>query len=181
VLADFAPSSVLTDTLLVVSAASFVGLLAQISIPLGFTPVPITGQTLGVILAGTALGWRRAGLSMVLYMVAGIAGMPWFAGHSSGYPIATFGYLLGFVCAAPLLGWMASRGNDRTFVRSMVSMVAGESVIFLVGVPWLAVAVHVSLSKAISLGFTPFIAGELIKSSIAGLVLPSIWRLVDRS
>src|SRR6202030_1021390 len=81
------------DVALVVGAAAMVGALAQISIKLSFTPVPITGQTLGVLLAGTALGWRRAGAALVLYAVAGLAGVPWFAGQASGYVGASFGYV----------------------------------------------------------------------------------------
>src|ERR1700719_4388753 len=93
VLADLRPGSLVRATILVVGAAGFVGLLAQISIHLSFTPVPITGQTLGVLLAGTALGWRRAGAALVLYAVAGLAGVPWFAGQASGYVGASFGYV----------------------------------------------------------------------------------------
>jgi biotin transport system substrate-specific component len=181
VLADLVPASMVADAALVVGAAGLVGLLAQVSFHLSFTPVPVTGQTLGVILAGSALGWRRAGLSMALYVIAGVIGVPWFAGHSSGYVLPTFGYLIGFVVAGPLLGWLASRGNDRKVTRAVASMVVGEAVIFLIGVPWLAVALHVSLSKAVALGFTPFVIGEFIKSGIAGVALPSAWRLVDRT
>ena len=181
VLADLVPASALADIALVVGAAAFVGVLAQISIPLGFTPVPITGQTLGVMLAGAALGWYRAGLAMLLYMVAGLVGVPWFADHASGYVGSNFGYLIGFVVAGALLGWLAARGNDRTITRAVVAMAIGDLVIFAIGVPWLAVSIHVSLVTAISLGFTPFIYGEIIKASIAGVALPSTWRLVDRT
>ena len=181
VLADLVPRSVLANIALVVGAAAFVGVLAQISIPLGFTPVPITGQTLGVMLAGAALGWYRAGLAMLLYMVAGLVGVPWFADHASGYVGSNFGYLIGFVVAGALLGWLAARGNDRTITRAVVAMAIGDLVIFAIGVPWLAVSIHVSLVTAISLGFTPFIYGEIIKASIAGVALPSTWRLVDRT
>lgn len=181
VLADVVPASLLANTILVVGAAALVGVLAQVSIPLRFTPVPITGQTLGVLLAGSALGWRRAGLAMSVYVIAGMAGLPWFANHASGYAMATFGYLVGFVIAGAALGWLASRGSDRTVTRAVLSMVAGELIIFAIAVPWLAVSVHVSLAKAITLGFTPFIAGEFIKAAIAGVALPSAWRLVDRT
>jgi biotin transport system substrate-specific component len=181
VLADVVPTSLLANTALVVGAAALVGLLAQVSIPLGFTPVPITGQTLGVMLAGSALGWRRAGLAMSVYVIAGMAGMPWFAHHASGYAMPTFGYLVGFVVAGSVLGWLASRGTDRTVSRALVSMIMGEIIIFAIAVPWLAVALHVSLVKAISLGLTPFVAGEFIKAGIAGVALPSAWRLVDRT
>jgi len=181
VLADAITSSRTADAVLVVSGAAFVGLLAQVTIHLGFTPVPITGQTLGVLLVGTALGWRRASLAMALYVVAGVVGVPWFAGHSSGVPMATFGYLLGFVVASAVLGWLASRGADRTVARAVSSMVIGEVIIFAIAVPWLAFSLHVGLATAISYGLTPFITGEVIKASVAGVALPATWRLVDRT
>ena len=181
VLADVLPGTLLADTALVVGGAAHVGLLAQVTIHLGFTPVPITGQTLGVLLCGSALGWRRAALAMGLYVAAGLAGLPWFAGHASGYPVANFGYLLGFIVAGSVLGWLASRGNDRNVVRAVITMVVGELCVYAIGVPWLAVDLHVSLLKAVSLGMTPFIAGDCIKAGIAGVALPSAWRLVDRA
>ncbi|MHB8334270.1 MAG: biotin transporter BioY [Acidimicrobiales bacterium] len=181
VLADAVASSRVADAVLVVSGAALVGLLAQITIHLGFTPVPITGQTLGVLLVGTALGWRRASLAMGLYVAAGVLGVPWFAGHSSGVPMATFGYLIGFVVASAALGWLASRGADRTVARAVTSMVVGEVIIFAIAVPWLAFSLHVGLATAISLGLTPFITGEVIKAALAGVALPATWRLVDRT
>jgi biotin transport system substrate-specific component len=180
VLADVVPKSVLAEVALVVGAAALVGALAQISIHLAHNPVPITGQTLGVMLAGTALGWRRAGMALSLYLVAGVAGVPWFAGHSSGYVLATFGYLIGFVVAGSVLGWLGSRGTDRTITRAANSMAVGDVIIFVIGVTWLKFAVHVSPSVAISYGLTPFVWGELIKAGVAGVALPSSWRLVDR-
>jgi biotin transport system substrate-specific component len=181
VLADLVPASLLAEVALVVGAAALVGALAQISIHLGFTPVPITGQTLGVMLAGTALGWRRAGLALVLYMAAGIIGVPWFAHHTSGYVGSNFGYLIGFVIAGSVLGWVAGRGGDRTIVKAFIAMAVGDAIVFLVGVTWLAFSLHVNAGTAIALGFTPFIGGELIKAGIAGVALPSTWRLVDRA
>ena len=181
VLADLLPRTVVADILLVVGAAGLVGLLAQISIHLSFTPVPITGQTLGVLLAGSALGWRRAGLSMSLYLLAGLAGVPWFADHSSGYAGATFGYLVGFVAAGMLLGWLAARGSDRNIMRAALSMVLAEVLLYAIALPWLAVDLHVSLAKAFSLGMWPFVAGDVIKAALAGVALPSAWRLVRRS
>jgi biotin transport system substrate-specific component len=180
VLADVVPKSVLAEVAIVVGAAAFVGALAQISIHLAHNPVPVTGQTLGVMLAGTALGWRRAGLALSLYLVAGVAGVPWFASHASGYAVATFGYLIGFVVAGSVLGWLASRGTDRTVTRAVISMAIGDVIIFVIGVTWLKFAIHVSPSEAIALGFTPFVWGEVIKAAISGVALPSSWRLVDR-
>ena len=97
VLADLLPGTLALNVLLVIGAAAFVGVLAQISIHLSFTPVPITGQTLGVLVAGTALGWKRATAAMALYGLAGVVGVPWFADHASGYVGASFGYIVGFV------------------------------------------------------------------------------------
>lgn len=181
VLADFLPHSTLTTLALIVGGATFVGLLAQISIPLSFTPVPVTGQTLGVLLVGPALGGRRALASLALYMVAGLAGVPWFAHGASGYPTATFGYLLGFIIAAYVLGVAAERGVDRSVLRSVPAMLLAEALVFALGVTWLKFAVHVSISQAISLGFTPFVLGEILKSAMAGLALPIAWRISDRS
>jgi biotin transport system substrate-specific component len=181
VLADIIPKSLLADTALVIGFAGFVGVLAQFSIHLNFTPVPVTGQTLGVLLAGSALGWRRAFLSMSLYLVAGLAGVPWFAGHSSSLPMTNAGYLLGFVATGTLLGWLASRGHDRTIARAAISMVVGELLLYAIAVPWLAVAGHFSLETAFIYGMRPFIIGDIIKMAVAGVTLPSTWRLIDRA
>ncbi|HEY1616350.1 MAG TPA: biotin transporter BioY [Streptosporangiaceae bacterium] len=180
VLADLLPGTLVRDILLVVGAAGFVGVLAQISIPLSFTPVPITGQTLGVLLAGTALGWRRAAAAMALYAVAGVAGVPWFAGHASGYVGASFGYIVGFFLAAALCGYLAGRGGDRSVLRSVPVMLAGEVVIYAVGVTWLAVSLHLSASAAIADGLTPFLIGDAIKAAIAAGLLPAAWALAGR-
>ncbi|MDA8342845.1 MAG: biotin transporter BioY [Actinomycetota bacterium] len=177
VLADLVPGTLVRDASLVVGAACFVGLLAQVSIHLPFTPVPITGQTLGVLLAGTALGWKRGLASMGLYAVAGLVGVPWFAGHASGYVGASFGYIVGFVLCAGLCGWLAERKADRSLLKSVPAMVAGEVVMYAVGVVWLAADLHLSAGKAISEGLTPFLAGDAIKAAIAAGLLPAAWKL----
>jgi biotin transport system substrate-specific component len=179
VLADFIPlpGTLARDVLLVVGGASLVGLLAQISIHLSFTPVPITGQTLGVLLTGTALGWRRGAAAMTLYAVAGLIGVPWFAGHASGYVGASFGFIIGFILCAILCGGLAERGADRSLLGSVPAMLAGEVVMYAVGVIWLAAYLHVGAAKAISLGLTPFLIGDAIKAGIAALLLPAAWKL----
>jgi biotin transport system substrate-specific component len=177
VLADILPGALVRDTLLVVGAAGFVGLLAQISIHLSFTPVPITGQTLGVLLAGTALGWRRGLAAMVAYGLAGVIGVPWFAGHSSGYVGASFGYIVGFALCAALCGWLAERRADRSLLRSVPAMVAGEVVMYTAGVVWLGISLHVGPGQAIALGLTPFLIGDAIKAGLAAALLPAAWRL----
>jgi biotin transport system substrate-specific component len=168
------------DVLLVVGAAGFVGALAQISIHLSFTPVPITGQTLGVLLAGTALGWRRAAAAMALYAVAGVAGLPWFAGHTSGYAGASFGYIVGFFFAATACGYLAQRGADRSVLKSLPAMLVGEVLIYAFGLTWLALDLHWGAAATLKAGFTPFVAGDAIKAAIAAGLLPTAWRLVGR-
>ena len=165
------------DVALVVGAAAFVGLLAQVSIKLSFTPVPITGQTLGVLLAGTALGWRRGAAAMGLYALAGVAGVPWFAQGGSGYASASFGYVIGFFVAAAVCGYLAGRGADRSVVGSVPAMIAGELVIYLFGLTWLAVDLHLGATATLRDGFTPFVAGDAIKAAIAAGLLPAAWKL----
>jgi biotin transport system substrate-specific component len=177
VLADLIPGAAARDVLLVIGGAGLVGLLAQVSIHLSFTPVPITGQTLGVLLTGTALGWRRGLAAMALYAVAGLVGVPWFAGHTSGYVGASFGFVIGFVLCALVCGRLAERGADRSVLSSVPAMLAGEVVMYGVGVTWLALYLHVSASTAISLGLTPFLAGDAIKAALAALLLPAAWKL----
>jgi biotin transport system substrate-specific component len=177
VLADLIPGALIRDALLVAGAACLVGLLAQLSVHLSFTPVPITGQTFGVLLSGTALGLRRGVAAMALYAVAGVAGVPWFAGHAHGYVGASFGYIVGFVLCAGLCGYLAQRGADRLILKNVPAMVAGEIVIYLCGVTWLALSLHVGASEAISLGFVPFVAGDAIKAALAALVLPAAWKV----
>jgi biotin transport system substrate-specific component len=182
VLADFIPlpGTIARDVLLVVGGAGLVGLLAQISIHLSFTPVPITGQTLGVLLAGTALGWRRGAAAMALYAVAGLIGVPWFAGHASGYVGASFGFIIGFFLCAILCGYLAERGADRSLLGSIPAMLAGEVVMYAVGVIWLGAYLHVGVSQAIALGLTPFLVGDAIKAGAAALLLPTAWKLAGR-
>ncbi len=180
VLADLLPGALVRDGLLIAGAAGFVGLLAQISIHLPFTPVPITGQTLGVLLAGTALGWRRAGLSMALYALAGVAGVPWFAGGSSGYASASFGYIVGFFAAAVLCGYLAERGADRSILKSVPAMLAGEVAIYAFGLTWLALDLHRGASSPLAEGRTPFLAGDLVRAAIAAGLLPAAWLLAGR-
>jgi len=176
VLADLLPGTVVRDVLLVIGAAGFVGALAQISIHLSFTPVPVTGQTLGVLVAGTALGSKRGTAAMALYGSAGLAGVPWFAGHSSGY----VGYVVGFVLCAALCGSLAERGADRSLLKVVPAMVAGEVVMYSAGVIWLGISLHVGPTRAVALGLTPFLAGDAVKAGIAAALLPGAWRLAGR-
>ncbi len=178
VLADALPGERTRDVLLVLAGAALVGLLAQISIHLSFTPVPITGQTLGVLLVGTALGWRRGLAALALYALAGLAGVPWFAGGTSGYVGANFGYVLGFIASAAVCGQLAQLRADRRLRSAIPAMIAGEVVMYALGVMWLAADLHLSLGRAIAEGFMPFWIGDAIKCALAAGLLPSAWRLL---
>jgi biotin transport system substrate-specific component len=172
----------LWDAVLVVAFGTLMGLVAQISIPLPFTPVPITGQTFGVLLTGAVLGSRRACAAMLVYLAEGLGGLPVFAlGHSGPTVLLapTGGYLLSFPFAAFAVGFLAERSFDRTFWRAVVAMVVGDMIIFAIGLPWLG---HfVGIGNAVPLGLMPFIPGEIVKLLVAAAVLPSAWALVHRT
>jgi biotin transport system substrate-specific component len=187
VLADLLPAAGATrgralvrDVALVLGGAAFTGLAAQLSVPMPGSPVPVTGQTLAALLVGTALGTRRGAASMALYLLAGMAGVPWFQGGASGATGAvtlTLGYVVGFVVAGALVGALARRGADRSPLRTAGAMALGNLAIYAVGVPWLAVAAHVSLAQAASLGLYPFLLGDALKIAIATGLLPAAWKL----
>ncbi|MFC4907328.1 biotin transporter BioY [Actinomadura gamaensis] len=180
VLSDLLPGALARDAALVAGSAALVGVAAQISIPLPGTPVPVSGQTFAVLLAGAALGRTRAALGMLLYLAAGVAGVPWFAEHSSGMSMPSLGYVLGFVLAAAVVGRLAERGGDRTPLRTVATMTFGTVLIYLVGVPYLMASLHVGLDKALHLGVTPFLAGDVLKVLLAAGLLPVAWRLAGR-
>jgi biotin transport system substrate-specific component len=181
VLADLLPGALLRDVLLVIAAAALTGLCAQISIPLPFTPVPITLQTFAVLLSGAALGPWRGGAAMLLYLVAGVAGVPWFAQQESGYALVTLGYVVGFVVAATVVGALASRGADRTVSGTIVIMVIGNLIIYAIGVPWLMAATGLPLMVALEKGMWPFVIGDALKIALAAGLLPLTWRLTGRA
>ena len=180
VLADLVPGALVRDIALVVGAAALTGLAAQISIPLPFTPVPISLQTFTVLLAGAALGPLRGGLGMALYLVAGLAGVPWFSEQRSGFDFPSFGYIVGFVVAAIIVGWLARRGLDRSVPTAIGIMVLGNLVIYAFGVPWLASSLGVDLPTALKLGAWPFLIGDALKVALAAGLLPAAWWLTNR-
>jgi len=181
VLAELLPGSLVRDVLLVVGGAALTGLAAQVSIPLPFTPVPITLQTLTVLLAGAALGPVRGTASMLFYLVVGAAGFGWFAQGHSGTAFASFGYIVGFVVAAAIVGLLARRGLDRSVPGTIGLMVVGNLVIYAIGVPWLAAAIGSDFGTAVGLGVTPFLVGDGLKILLAAGLLPGTWRLVGAS
>ncbi len=171
----------LANALLIVGGSLFVALSAQIRIPLPFTPVPITGQTLGVLLVGSLLGSRQGLLSMLLYLLLGAVGLPFFAGGNSGVAVlygATAGYLAAFPLTALLVGWLAERGWDRRVGTMVASMALGSVVIYTLGVSWLAL--HIGLTAAVANGLLPFVVGDIIKIALAGVALPGGWLLLGK-
>lgn len=181
------------DAALVVGFALFTALAAQISIPLGFTPVPLTGQTFAVLVAGSVLGAGRGAASQALYFALGLVGLPFYADGQGGWEAgtgSTLGYLVGFVVAAALIGYQAERRADRNIVSSVSSMAMGSIVIYVFGAAWLSrhLGVPVAVSDpavsegrtALSMGVTPFLVGDVIKMALAGAVAPVAWTVVER-
>lgn len=171
------------DAALVLAGSLLVAGLAQLELHLGFTPVPITGQTLGVLLVGASLGSLRGGASLLLYLGWGAIGLPFFSGGDGGATFlglsaATGGYLWGFVIAAAIVGFLAERGWDRRLSGAIGAMLIGNIVIYLAGVPWLIGAIDVPLQQGLELGLYPFIVGDVVKLLIAAAALPLAWRLV---
>lgn len=174
-------ASWLRDVILIVLGTLLVAALAQVKIPLPFTPVPITGQTFAVLLIGAALGSKHGAASMLLYMALGAFGLPVFAGGASGIDYlsgATLGYLVGLVMAAYVIGLLAERGLERNVRTSIIPFLVGTIIIYACGVAWLTVMLG-SVSKAIAAGLLPFLIGDVIKLIAASLILPAAWKLVN--
>jgi biotin transport system substrate-specific component len=170
----------LRDATLIILGALFVAVFAQLKIALPFTPVPLTGQTFAVLLAGAALGAKRGAASMLLYLALGGLGLPVFAGGASGLAYlsgATLGYIVGFVIAAYVVGRLAERGLERDVRTSILPFFVGTLVIYLCGVAWLALVLG-CIGQAIVAGILPFLLGDTLKILAAALVLPGAWKLV---
>ena len=193
VLSDVVPRSesrnwqIVRECSLVIGFALLTAALAQVRIPLGFTPVPVTGQTLAVLLAGATLGaWRGAG-SQLLYWLLGMVGLPFYSNGTGGWSVATgptMGYLVGFVIAAAVVGRLAEYRQDRRTLTSVAAMTLGSVIIYVCGATWLAIDLDIPLAtgeqNAIALGVTPFLVGDVIKMCLAGLATASTWRFVNR-
>ena len=174
------------DAVLIIAGAALTAVSAQIAVPLW--PVPITGQTLAVLLVGVTLGAVRGGLSMVLYAILGIVGLPVFSESSSGWGVIagpSGGYIIGFIFAAILTGWLAQREWDRKLLRAFVAFLAGSVVTFAFGLPWLAtylgaVGVPNDLNSVLTAGLYPFILGGIVKSILGAGIITLAWVAVGR-
>jgi biotin transport system substrate-specific component len=184
----FPRSTALTQGLFIAGGVGFIALLAQIAIPVPGSPVPVTGQTLAVLLIGTTYGARLGVLTFATYLLAGVAGAPIFApsATSANHGIdrligATGGYLVGMLVASLVLGYLADRKADQKFRTSFPALLLGDAIIFTFGLLWLQQTLDLSWSKTIAAGFTPFILGEALKIAITATSLPLIWRRISRT
>ena len=180
--AVFPRTGAAADVALVTAGAALVALAAQIRFNLPFTPVPITGQTFAVLLVGASLGAVRGFASLALYLVVGLVGAPVFTGGESGWDWmigATGGYLVGFLVAAALTGWLAERQWDRRFSSAVAALLTGNVVLFAFGLAWLAHVAGTGFTETLELGLYPFLVGDLVKLYLAAVLLPAAWRLVE--
>lgn len=168
------------DILLVLGASIFIALTARIVIPIPFSPVPVTGQTLAVLLVGVVLGSRRGALGVLVYITEGAAGLPVFAGGGGfAYLMGpTGGYLAGFVAAAFLTGMLAERGWDRRPLTAALAMLVGYAAIYLFGLFWLSR--FSGMENVLAMGLYPFAAGDLLKLLLATAALPLAWKYLRR-
>ena len=193
VLADLFPRrdsrsrAITQDAVLVVGFALLTALAAQIEIPLGSTPVPLTGQTFAVLLSGAVLGMRRGSLSQLVYWFAGLVGLPFYSGGAGGWEKgtgATMGYLVGFVIAAGAIGYLAEKKHDRNFATSLPAMLLGSTIIYAFGATWLSIHLNVPLANgeqnAINMGVAPFLVGDLLKALVAAGCTTSVWAAISK-
>jgi biotin transport system substrate-specific component len=177
-------ANLLRDGLLVLGFSVLIAATSQLEIHLPFTPVPVTLQTLFVLLTGAALGSKRGGLALLAYLAEGAAGLPVFAGGVGGFMnpqvIPSAGYLLAFPIASFVVGWLCERRLDRSFWTSAFAMLPGSLIIYAIGVPWLAIIAHMTFYQALVAGMLPFIPGDLFKLIVAALLLPCAWAVVGK-
>lgn len=176
---------------LVVAGAVLIALSANYTVPVPGSPVPVSGQTFAVLLVGGALGFRRGLLATALYVVLGFF-LPVYAEHASGVEAiaawtsgqvvlgATGGYIIGFILASAVVGRLAEMGWDRHLGGAIAAMIVGNVLIYVIGLPWLMAAAHVSFAKATELGLAPFVFGDVIKLLLAAALFPFAWWVVGR-
>ncbi|MDG2313387.1 MAG: biotin transporter BioY [Alphaproteobacteria bacterium] len=185
------PHRLLRTLLLAVLGSLFVALLAQVQVPLW--PVPITGQTFGVLVIGMVFGLRLGALTLLLYLLEGHLGLPVFAGGKSGLVGPTSGYLVGFVFAAAITGYLAEKKWDRNVLFTGLAMLLGNLAIYIPGLIWLtmffdgpgsqymsAIGASSAISAALEKGLLPFIIGDILKLALAAIIFPYVWRLLGR-
>jgi len=163
----------------IILGSFLIAVLAQISIPLPFTPIPITGQTIGVVLVGGLLGARRGAMAVLTYLMEGAIGLPVFAQMKAGAHVLvgpTAGYLWGFVFAAFLIGYLAEKGWTVKPTSSFFSCFVATTLILVLGTLYLA-AFSVGFNEALIMGFYPFLVGDVVKSAICGGLITGIRKI----
>jgi len=172
-------SAVLYDAMVIICGALILGLSAQVKVYLPISPVPITGQTFAVLMLGALLGSKRGVLAILAYLVEGILGLPVFAGGMGPATLIgpTGGYLVGFIAVAYVGGKLAEMGWDRRVSTTIAAMLAGEIVLYVFGVCWLAIMTNIRI--ALTVGLYPFIVGDVLKVVLAAAVLPAGWKLLN--
>lgn len=179
-LASHREASLAADAVLVLGGTSVITASAFVTIPLPFTPVPLALSTFAVMATGAALGPLRGSLSAALYVVLGVLGAPVFSSGQSGFLFPTFGYVVGYVLAAAIVGQLAKHQADRRVGSTLALGALGTLALYACGVPWLMVSLGIDLGRALQFGVLPFLIGDTLKVlALAGL-LPSLWRLVAR-
>ncbi|MDJ0949579.1 MAG: biotin transporter BioY [Alphaproteobacteria bacterium] len=183
-----ARADLIRAAILAIVGSGLIAISAKIQVP--FWPVPMTMQTFAVLVVGMTYGWKLGAATVLLYLAEGAVGLPVFAagGGIAYFAGPTTGYLVGFLVAATLVGWLGERGWDRSVLRTLAANTLGTICIFVLGVAWLslflanakALAFDAALGAAIANGLTPFIAGAAAKIALAAAVLPFAWKLVSR-
>ncbi len=169
------------DVLIILIGSIIMMTLSKVSFYLPFTPIPITAQSLGILVIGSSFGMKRAFFSSVVYVGSGLLGAPVFSGGKYGLQALmgpTGGYIIGFIVAASLMGFYGDRCRDRTFLSSYLIFFLGHFIIFTFGIIWLGL--FVSLDRVLALGFYPFIPGMIIKTVLAGTLTPLIWKNINK-
>ncbi|MEA2611386.1 MAG: biotin transport system substrate-specific component [Chloroflexota bacterium] len=171
------------DIVLVLTGAVFIYLTSRVLIVVPGTPVPITGQTFGVLLVGGALGFRRGLIAVGLYVLLGVVGLPFFAEGKGGLSViwgASGGYLVGFIVAGAVVGRLAELGWDRKIGGAIGAMLVGSAIIYAIGLPWLKVVAGLSVEDMVAKGLTPFLIGDALKLVLAAVLFPAAWWVVGR-
>ena len=179
VLADRLGGTIAREIALIAAGTLALIVLARVSIPLPFTPVPVSLGTLGALSVGATLGARRGLVSVAAYALLGIAGAPVFTGTNVGWAFASFGYILGYFLVAAIAGLAAQRGADRRVLTMAPTALASIFSVYVLGLAWMIPFAHMTLEQGLMKGFVPFIVGDLLKAAVAaGLfpVLRSIFR-----
>ncbi len=172
--------TIVSSGLLALGGSLLIAILAQIAVPVG--PVPISGQTLGVLLVAAVLGPKRGAWAVTMYIAEGAAGLPVFAGGRAGLAVLlgpTGGYLIGFIAAAAVVGTLCRAGMDRRPATTFVTMIVGSAAIYLFGVLWLAQ--FTGWSSVLQFGVIPFLFGDALKAAMATVALPVVWSFIRNS